>query len=1273
MALNSEWSGVLPGQQAQPRKPRRPRPGQDVFDRDYAPVLQMNRLESEILTGINKSRDVIAKIESHAGADDSINFEAFRKESDRRQALINDAEKMEDTCRKHIDFIRQNTIVKKTQMAEVAERLKKTKAVLSAISPKIEAQLDQLLSEQQTFVNDYLQNQLEGIQDSIAANAAALANSDLHRQIGQLESHINHNKEALQTVQKELDRSRKLVEEITNEKTALQAQKDDADYHINLLKNKNRGLGEEKSIAANTIAELREQLLREQSKTQNEAQKAKDLEQRLQLAEIAKSNAETELATLRQAPVPREQLQAHNASWAELMELRAAKVTLLQKLNAEKLITSTVPGYKLTITGLQTQVTTLEESMKSKEAEWMKERTRLEGLYEEVLKSNRNLRSDADACASKITALEESLEAASLNFESKQLEIEQKSGLISEKDNKIRLLLEQLDKSSELDQLRDQWGQEKVDLEKFIYDIKTDKRELVNKLAAKQKELDDMLASKQKELHDMFAKQKELENKLVSQKKELENRLVSNQKELENKLVSNQKELENKLAVEQMELEDKLASKQRELDGKLAAEQMELEDKLMSKQRELDSKLEAKQKELDDMIASNQTELNDQLAAKQKELDDILASNQKELNDKLKAKQKAHEQSFYELSRLKSKDYRTLLEDAQNRNNVKIAETQKLHDQKVHGLEAKIHTLEKTVRANEKAQDRKIADTQKLHDQKVHGLEEKIRTLENNLQQRQVDFERCKEDLEKYKSEFETSQNKVEAYKEALDDLQNTVNAAQGTIQVLTSQTSELVNVRSELVNVRTEMEACKNELEACKNELKTCQFEREDAEREIQMLKERYAKSKEVQDRNTDKLVEDHKKHVANLIEQRDEFEQRAKSARKLSESLTASMKKMESFLDNPTHQENSRLSEQVQDLESQVKDLNSQLAARIQETCPVGDYNRVCEQIQDTRKELQDTRKELQDTREELQDTRKELQDTREGLRLLQMENRNVNNDLATAKEEISQLRGMVQSNAARVREAPYRRSQDVGNLQDGRHSQDVGHLPDAGHSQDVEHLPDAGHSQDVEHLPDAGHSQNVEHSQDAGHLPDAGHSQDAGHLPDAGHSQDVEHLPDAGHSQNVEHLPDAGHSQNVEPQQPPRPSAPPLQPSQAVTPGRDYQFLVNGNIETGALTTNVLPALFPKMDTQIQSWMTRNPRWRHATAASLSRCVDVRMNRFSSSRAPPSSDVGEKYACSNCVRRNLLCTVIGTRGPIVVPLDPSLRAVNSTPTTVGFYVVE
>ncbi|KAM3078358.1 hypothetical protein ACMFMG_006242 [Clarireedia jacksonii] len=1247
MALNSEWSGVLPGQQAQPRKPRRPRPGQDVFDRDYAPVLQMNRLESEILTGINKSRDVIAKIESHAGADDSINFEAFRKESDRRQALINDAEKMEDTCRKHIDFIRQNTIVKKTQMAEVAERLKKTKAVLSAISPKIEAQLDQLLSEQQTFVctltlkndallkkngaleaqleqfraenqsnqvNDYLQNQLE------AANAAALANSDLHRQIGQLESHINHNKEALQTVQKELDRSRKLVEEITNEKTALQAQKDDADYHINLLKNKNRGLGEEKSIAANTIAELREQLLREQSKTQNEAQKAKDLEQRLQLAEIAKSNAETELATLRQAPVPREQLQAHNASWAELMELRAAKVTLLQKLNAEKLITSTVPGYKLTITGLQTQVTTLEESMKSKEAEWMKERTRLEGLYEEVLKSNRNLRSDADACASKITALEESLEAASLNFESKQLEIEQKSGLISEKDNKIRLLLEQLDKSSELDQLRDQWGQEKVDLEKFIYDIKTDKRELVNKLAAKQKELDDMLASKQKELHDMFAKQKELENKLVS-----------NQKELENKLVSNQKELENKLAVEQMELEDKLASKQRELDGKLAAEQMELEDKLMSKQRELDSKLEAKQKELDDMIASNQTELNDQLAAKQKELDDILASNQKELNDKLKAKQKAHEQSFYELSRLKSKDYRTLLEDAQNRNNVKIAETQKLHDQKVHGLEAKIHTLEKTVRANEKAQDRKIADTQKLHDQKVHGLEEKIRTLENNLQQRQVDFERCKEDLEKYKSEFETSQNKVEAYKEALDDLQNTVNAAQGTIQVLTSQTSELVNVRSELVNVRTEMEACKNELEACKNELKTCQFEREDAEREIQMLKERYAKSKEVQDRNTDKLVEDHKKHVANLIEQRDEFEQRAKSARKLSESLTASMKKMESFLDNPTHQENSRLSEQVQDLESQVKDLNSQLAARIQETCPVGDYNRVCEQIQDTRKELQDTRKELQDTREELQDTRKELQDTREGLRLLQMENRNVNNDLATAKEEISQLRGMVQSNAARVREAPYRRSQDVGNLQDGRHSQDVGHLPDAGHSQDVEHLPDAGHS------------------------------------------QDVEHLPDAGHSQNVEHLPDAGHSQNVEPQQPPRPSAPPLQPSQAVTPGRDYQFLVNGNIETGALTTNVLPALFPKMDTQIQSWMTRNPRWRHATAASLSRCVDVRMNRFSSSRAPPSSDVGEKYACSNCVRRNLLCTVIGTRGPIVVPLDPSLRAVNSTPTTVGFYVVE
>jgi hypothetical protein len=119
--------------------------------------------------------------------------------------------------------------------------------------------------------------------------------------------------------------------------------------------------------------------------------------------------------------------------------------------------------------------------------------------------------------------------------------------------------------------------------------------------------------------------------------------------------------------------------------------------------------------------------------------------------------------------------------------------------------------------------------------------------------------------------------------------------------------------------------------------------------------------------------------------------------------------------------------------------------------------------------------------------------------------------------------------------------------------------------------------------------------------------------------------------------------------------------------------FSFLVSGLLDDGTLTINVAASLIAKMNAQIATWNGQESKmsWTKIGPASATRCVEVRRCPFDKKRAPPASDPDNSVACTRCIRLKQLCVLIGSRGPVVVPLPPGEKGANASPTSGDYYV--
>ena len=106
------------------------------------------------------------------------------------------------------------------------------------------------------------------------------------------------------------------------------------------------------------------------------------------------------------------------------------------------------------------------------------------------------------------------------------------------------------------------------------------------------------------------------------------------------------------------------------------------------------------------------------------------------------------------------------------------------------------------------------------------------------------------------------------------------------------------------------------------------------------------------------------------------------------------------------------------------------------------------------------------------------------------------------------------------------------------------------------------------------------------------------------------------------------------------------------------RPYSFLISGSFETGPLASNVPPELQTIMGDQILRWnsMAGKGPWHHPSVASMTRCVDTRRRNLSKRQNPLVDHSDGNVACGYCISKNQLCVLIGSRGPIIVPLPAS-----------------
>ena len=125
----------------------------------------------------------------------------------------------------------------------------------------------------------------------------------------------------------------------------------------------------------------------------------------------------------------------------------------------------------------------------------------------------------------------------------------------------------------------------------------------------------------------------------------------------------------------------------------------------------------------------------------------------------------------------------------------------------------------------------------------------------------------------------------------------------------------------------------------------------------------------------------------------------------------------------------------------------------------------------------------------------------------------------------------------------------------------------------------------------------------------------------------------------------------------------------------PALPYNFLVSGPLASGQISQNVSRELVVKMNAQISEWQIKSTGkgpWNGASSASAARCIDTRRNGIPKAINPPSAQgPNGVFACQRCISRNILCVLIGERGPVIVPLPLSERSANATPTSGDYFV--
>lgn len=125
------------------------------------------------------------------------------------------------------------------------------------------------------------------------------------------------------------------------------------------------------------------------------------------------------------------------------------------------------------------------------------------------------------------------------------------------------------------------------------------------------------------------------------------------------------------------------------------------------------------------------------------------------------------------------------------------------------------------------------------------------------------------------------------------------------------------------------------------------------------------------------------------------------------------------------------------------------------------------------------------------------------------------------------------------------------------------------------------------------------------------------------------------------------------------------------------REYEFLLDGELETGLRGMDVMPDIIVTMDAQISSWEAsankKNQTWKTVSSVSNIRCVNTRRQQLGHNRNPPDGD-RPRFACRKCTRESRLCVLYGTDGKaVVVPLRPEDRSEGATPLTGGYFVIE
>ncbi len=125
----------------------------------------------------------------------------------------------------------------------------------------------------------------------------------------------------------------------------------------------------------------------------------------------------------------------------------------------------------------------------------------------------------------------------------------------------------------------------------------------------------------------------------------------------------------------------------------------------------------------------------------------------------------------------------------------------------------------------------------------------------------------------------------------------------------------------------------------------------------------------------------------------------------------------------------------------------------------------------------------------------------------------------------------------------------------------------------------------------------------------------------------------------------------------------------------PARECKSLVNGDVNTGTLTTNVHASVLQQLQTLLARWDASQSRafsnWWKVTPSSRKRCV-YHASCHATNTSNPLVSENPEVACNICVSRKELCVLVGDNGPAVMSLPMTLRSAGATPQDGTYYVL-